>query len=447
MKKTLPLTRRGFLRGPGAFTLALPYLPSLPLISSNAFAQSGEKPRRLFIMINPHPPKNQHVPKGGYGRGFQMPETHEPLAKYKNKCLIFSNINMQTARDSNGNPHARASAQILTGNRSGGGDGLQALSESVDQYVAKKIERRAVESIVAGIVSRTSASHYFLAKGPTGNNLPFQNNPGDILNTLFKGFNPGSNSNSAANTPRVDRHMSVVDLVVEDYKSLRNKLSAEDKPRLDIHIESLFQLEQDLLAQKEFGSSQGASNCSLPQTEKVDIKNVAEVTPYHWQVARMGFACDRTRVMMISQDGARSGYDYSRHVTGIPGGKGLHGVSHNDPSGANLTKVRKWFAGHLVKFLDMLEETEDIDGSSMLDNTLLLWAGEIGSAADKHIMDGHVFTIFGGKNMGLDLGQHINGGGRNHNDVLTTVIQAMGLPDKAFGPAKYNKGRFESAFL
>ena len=449
-KKDKIITRRGFLHSSGSFTLALPFLESLPMISSNAYAQEG-RPKRFFFMINPHAPKGQHQPKG-FGRDFGVPETHEPLAAYKDQMLLISNIDFKTAQRSGGNPHAKASANLLTGRTS---NSTRGKGESVDQFISKAIDSpTATRSIEAGLANTGAAGHNFVVRGPTGNTLPFENDPGKIMDRLFKGFNPTASGGGEGGAPNkeaieaLQRKGNVLDLVIEDAKSLKNKLSANDKLRLDQHLESFFELEEELVREEASLNSGGptSAGCAVPSGIGIDAANdIPSVTPLHFRVATMAFACDRTRVWTLSQDGARGATNHG-FIPGFPNNR-IHPVSHNDGTGKNLTIMRRWYAERIASFMEMLNETEDVDGSKLIDNTMFVWSAEIGSAADAHELNGHVFTFMGGKNMGLDLGKAVNGNKRSHNDILTTIIKAMGLPNRTFGEDGFNGGPIDDAFV
>jgi hypothetical protein len=160
----------------------------------------------------------------------------------------------------------------------------------------------------------------------------------------------------------------------------------------------------------------------------------------------MALACDMTRVATFQWS---TGQSTTRHQW-IPeaSGKSHHGITHGgSPDRAAYDAITRWYAGRVAELLAQLQSTPDIDGSSLLDNTIVLWiAGEMGFA-DSHTFDDMPYVIFGGGGGTIATGQHLVYDGRAHNDLMVTLQRAMGMDDNSFGKPSYVQGPFEAVLL
>jgi hypothetical protein len=81
---------------------------------------------------------------------------------------------------------------------------------------------------------------------------------------------------------------------------------------------------------------------------------------------------------------------------------------------------------------------------SLLDNTLVVYFSECGYCVT-HAIESMPVMLFGGKNLGLQTGQHLEFGGRYMNDVWSAVCGAFGL-DAKFGDPALTKGPVSGLF-
>jgi hypothetical protein len=108
-----------------------------------------------------------------------------------------------------------------------------------------------------------------------------------------------------------------------------------------------------------------------------------------------------------------------------------HELSHagDDDAAARekLTKINVWHAEQVKYLLDGLLAAEELDGSSLLDHTLLLWGNELG-AGNTHSYKDIPWLLAGGGG-GLRMGRYLQLPDRPHNDLLVSVCNALGLAD------------------
>jgi len=78
--------------------------------------------------------------------------------------------------------------------------------------------------------------------------------------------------------------------------------------------------------------------------------------------------------------------------------------------------------------MDKLRATKEADGSSMLDNTLMLWGNELG-AGNSHTYKDIPWLLAGGAGGALKMGRYMQYSDQPHNNLLVSVCNAMGFDD------------------
>ena len=92
-----------------------------------------------------------------------------------------------------------------------------------------------------------------------------------------------------------------------------------------------------------------------------------------------------------------------------------------------------------AKFLDKLDAVPEGDGS-MLDNSLVVWGSELGKG-NTHSFDKIPFVVAGGAGGKLTTGRYLQFDNVEHNRLLVSMAQLMGLQDMAnFGATDTKTG-------
>ena len=103
-----------------------------------------------------------------------------------------------------------------------------------------------------------------------------------------------------------------------------------------------------------------------------------------------------------------------------------------------MTDINVWFAEQLAYLLAEMDKIPEGNGS-MLDNSVVMWCNELAyGAAHDHI--NVPFLLAGSCGGYFDTGRFVQYGGANHNDLLVSLCNAMGLPDQTFGNPAYCNG-------
>ncbi len=122
-----------------------------------------------------------------------------------------------------------------------------------------------------------------------------------------------------------------------------------------------------------------------------------------YELVTLAFQTDATRVIALARNGPQ---DYRQVVKGVT--EAWHPISHHNRNPEKLemaTKINEYLMGHFAKFLDKLERTKEADGSSVLDNSLVLYGD---SMSDGGHWGGNLPLILAGHAGGqLKQGQHL----------------------------------------
>ena len=192
----------------------------------------------------------------------------------------------------------------------------------------------------------------------------------------------------------------------------------------------------------------GPTGCVAPTMMPVDLN----VDDQYLQAGRLqmdlvaaALACDQTRIITIQWS-----YSESEHLFQFLQISGNHhAISHDfAASGTNYTaynRIQTWYAEQLAYFLGKLQSYQEGD-KTLLDNTLVLWATEIGESTQHDLML-MPYVFAGGAGGKIRPGRFIDYGTTRHdnNKMLVSIAHAMGAEDlTSFGDASGATGPLPS---
>ena len=125
--------------------------------------------------------------------------------------------------------------------------------------------------------------------------------------------------------------------------------------------------------------------------------------------------------------------------------EGHHDLSHrpdSEPAAlAKLTKINTWYAQQLATLITRLKAMPDGAGGSVFDDTLILWANEL-AKGNTHGRQNAGYVLAGNAGGALRTGRVLNyeGQGLPHNNLLVSILNAMGVPDTTFGKTDWCTG-------
>lgn len=421
------LNRRQVLTGLGGVTLALPLLRSL-----RAEADEPKPPKRLVLMYTP----NGVIPDGWWPTNvtseteFDLGAIHQPLAPYRQRLTFLGGVDMPVSNAGPGGLHQRGIGGLFTGAQlQAGGDFVDGCGQtsgwadgiSVDQAVAQAIgQGTLLSSLELGVRALDNDVQGRISYSGPGKPLPPINDPLAAFNRLF-GMIGGSQS--AMDALRATRR-SVLDAVQSQFSALTPRLSSEDKQKLAAHLELVRDVERRLTQTTATSScTPPAAPPTLDPNSETDMPLIADLL---LDMLAAAFACDLTRVAsyQISTSLNRIRYPW---LDSMDEG---HSLSHAGPSDTSahdqLIRRQTWHSGRLAYLMSRLANIQEADGSSVLDNTLVLWGNEV-SLGYTHSHENMPFLMAGG-GWHFRTGRYIRYQNASHNDLLVSVLNAMGVP-------------------
>ena len=372
------MNRRRFLRGLGA-CIALPAFASFAPARLLAAPGGAQAPVRMAFLYVP----NGIIPSAWWpeetGANFSLPATLQPLEKLREKFQLISGL-----QDVSANPgadgagdHARAGGTFLTGVRikKTAGSDIHA-GVSIDQTVAQRIghlTRFPSLELSCDSVRKAGdcdsgyscAYAYNLAWRSANQPLTPEPNPRLVFERLF---GVGSRDERVNNLKRRQQEQhSILDFVMDDADAIQKQMSGRDKQKLDQYLTSVREIEQRIERAERMPVNNPAADApaGIPS-------NFGEHIQLMFDMLVLAFQTDSTRVatMLIAAEGS------NRTFTEIGIAEGHHNLTHhhNDPELIGKVKqIDMWYTKHLAAFLQKLDETKDVDGQSLLHNSMIVY--------------------------------------------------------------------------
>ena len=446
---SLRISRRALLRGAGGIAIGLPFLEIMAK-SRSAGAAAPPIPQRFVVFFSPNGYIRPNWLPTGTEADFKLGRTLAKLEPYRQKLIVLDGVDNEAAKHGVGDDHMRGMGTMLTGTELLSGTTQGGCCEpaglaggvSVDQKIAQAIGTGTkFKSVEFGVQAGSSGTVWgYTSYADSNQPLPPENNPAAIFNRIFGQVGGDQTAIAKLQAER----KSVLDAVAGSYSSLAPKLGATDKEKLDLHLSQIRDLETRLTATGSVGAS-----CVKPGAPTIDFKsndNFPNVGKLQMDLLTMALACDLTRVASLQWENSVGGTRF----TWIGMTRGHHDMSHDADSIADtqekLTQIDTWYADQLFYLMDGMSKIPEGDtGGSMLDHTLILWCNEL-SRGNAHSHPDMPFLLAGGTDAApnpLKMGRYLQYGASptiKHNDMLVSLLNVFGLPDKTFGNPAYCSG-------
>ena len=467
-------SRREALQLLGALGVA-PLLAERP-----AHAQPpGAGPRRVVFFYTPNGTIGPQWRPRGSETAFTFGRILTPLEPFRPKLIVLGGVNMALADAGFGSHHTRGMGGLLTGRpilmgsfkSAGPPTAGWASGISIDQHIARTVGTatrfrtlelgvRVIDAEVRGRLSYLGASQP----------VPPMESPYDAFDRLFAGVRPpptgggtvppgptGPAPDPAAERLRAERR-SVLDFVVAELGAVRPRIGADDRTRLDAHLESIRDIERRLgpVSPPPGGGpapmpTPAPASCQTPAAgARIDVaanENMPMVGKLQMDLLVSALACDATRLATLQWTHAESNQSFP--WIGVTGQH--HVISHSGDNDAaaqeNLTKINVWYAQQMAYLLERMAAVREGD-RTLLDNTAVVWLIEVGKG-NNHAHRDLPFLIAGSCGGHFRTGRFVDymaggGAGHPHNNLLVSLAQAMGLKDTTFGDPAHCTGPLPS---
>jgi len=429
------VTRRRFLRGLGA-CMALPALESVRpltlLATEPGKIAAAAAPRRMAFLYFPNGAIHRTWWPKGEGKDFTFNRTMEPLESIKHKLQVIGGLDHRNATpgpDGAGD-HARAGGTFLTGVRvkkTAGGD-IHA-GVSIDQLVAQQVghlTRFPSLELSCDAVRKSGncdsgyscAYQFNLAwRSPTTPVAP-EPNPRLLFERLFGEGAPGQRREHLK--MRQQQQRSILDFVLDDAKTLQRQLAARDKQKLDEYLASVREIEKRIQASERFG---GAPDPAVDAPAGIPT-SYQEHMRLMFDMLALAFQTDSTRVatLLLAHDGS------NRTFPEIDIAEGHHNLSHHmnkDETMDKISQIDHWYIQQLAWFLNKLDQTKDLDGKSVLDNSMIVY-GCGNSDGNAHTHVNLPIILAGGGGGTLQTGRYLKLDHVPMSNMLLGLAERMG---------------------
>jgi hypothetical protein len=263
--------------------------------------------------------------------------------------------------------------------------------------------------------------------------LPMIRDPRAAFDSLF---GVGSTPAERAANRRADK--SILDWVTDEVSRLQRSLGADDQQRLGKYLEDVREVERRIQRIEAHNSSGEVRE--LPAAPIGVPDDFAEHVKLMFDLQVLAFASDVTRVFSF-----KMGRDGSARVYPDSGVRAaFHPASHHGEREDRVTdfmKINRYHVGLVPYFLKKLNETQDGDGLTLLDNTLVIYGSPMGNSNVHNHKRCPLFMA--GKAGGALRGNlHLKAAdGTPMANVFLSLLNDIGLEDlKSFGDST---GRFE----
>jgi len=420
-------------------------LPLLDVMSgTRLFAADNERPamRLAYLYIPNGVAEGAWLPQevGADGRLIRLNEWMSSLEPYREQLTVFRN--MWTPR---GNGHIAGTATWLTGGFFDG-EKLNAGGASVDQIAARHLRGQTLlpslelssrgEGIFTSSLPRNSIS-WVDAVTPAPRDIE----PRAVFDRMFRAGESGLGSRS------------VIDLVLEDARRLKRRVSIDDQKKIDEYLDSVRAIERRIT----FAETQKARASQTPGLLQSIDRPDAGIPDDHGEYMRtmldmivLAFWADATRVCTFMMDHGQS----NRYFNFIDGVNGTwHALSHwKDISGRTedddgktswssrdekrtmYNRVTAWHTEQVAYLLGRLASIKDQHGS-LLDSSMIVYGSSL-SDGHEHSEKNLPLLLAGG---GTRIKQGRQQGHRRDTSMSglhLAMLQHLGVPANSFAETR-----------
>jgi hypothetical protein len=427
-------------------SLALPAFESL--VSPTLLAAAAGKPGALATTASGAPLRMAYVyvPNGvnqghwwpeGEGKDFVLSRTLQPLEKVRGQVQVLGGLDHLNANGGLDGPgdHARASGTFLTGVRvrkTAGAD-IHA-GVSVDQVAAQRVGHLtrfpSLELTCDGVRksgncdSGYSCAYQFnLAWSNATVPVSPEPNPRLVFERLFGAGAPSERRKNLA--LRREQQRSILDFIDDDTRALERQLGHHDQKKLDEYLTSVREIERRLEQSERF---QDVPNPSVEAPSGIP-SSFQEHIQLMFDMMILAFQTDSTRIatFLLANEGS------NRTFPDVNISEGHHNLSHHRNKQETLAKIAdidRWYVSQLARFLEKMGSIHDIDGQSLLHNSMIVYGSGNGDG-NSHTHSNLPIILAGSGGGTLSAGRHVKFKAQPMSNLYLSMLDRMGVDNLA----------------
>jgi len=247
-------------------------------------------------------------------------------------------------------------------------------------------------------------------------------------------INVGKESIRGALGRRQAEQHSILDFVLQDANAVQRKLNGRDRQKLDQYLTSVREIEQRIEKADRMPVTDPGMNppAGIPPAFDEHIALLCDMMI-------LAFQTDSTRIatMLLAGEGS------NRTFSELGFAEGHHNLTHHENREEMIDKVKEidlWYVKQLARFLEKMEQTKDVDGHSLLHNSMIVYGS--GNADGNRHSHNNLPILLAGAGGGLKPGRYVKANAKPLTNLFLTMADRMG----AQGIAKHgdSTGRLET---
>lgn len=430
-----PLTRRIFLHGAGV-VMALPWLESAPVwgapaVNPNA---SSTPPQRFIVQFMGTGISPSNWWAKGDGAAMELGPSLKPLEPFKSKLNV---INGLFNKPSVGvGIHPGMTGNILSGMPLTRGTVLHG-GISMDQVLAARLGQDSVQpSLVLACEQPLTGFHESNFSMAYSSHISWQSADSPVPTEVY----PSLAFDSLFENSGSQRNSSILDRVSSEAATLRRKVSASDRSKLDEYLNSVREVEQraqrmrtevDKAASR--AADKGKPMLAMKRPENGLPEDIREHMRLMCDIVALAIQTDKTRIasMLMCRDLSGLFYPFldvrdSHHI-----------ASHSDES-TGYQQITHLYTSQLAYLAGKLDAMKEGEGT-VLDNSCILWLSNMFSGSRHDNTHLPVLTV-GGMQGHLQTGRVLNFRDKGDDNrklcsLYLGLMDRMGVKLDKFGDA------------
>ena len=364
--------RRNFLKGAGV-AIVLPLLESMPTLRAAQKAAKSTGPVKRFVCLS----NNYGIYKKGFfpaaaGTDYALPPTLKPLERHRRDFTVFSNLDHGNTGGHQGVP------VLLSGVRPHLATGFPEGNLSLDQKMADHV---GAATRFPSLTVRVNESN-LISFTRAGVQVPAI----DLRQTYRALFLEEPAAAKAKQRQQFKLHGSILDVVLEQAKTLKGQLGKQDQHKFEEYLDSVRSLEKKIVQQEPWVDR---PKPKTDHTEPPQGKGTAADLKAMMELIALAIQTDSTRAITLSSGFVNGDF-------GLNGG--YHGFSHHgnrDSHTSALMKIEANMTTQMAHLLDLLKAQPDpVNGGTLLDHTMVFFG--CGMATGTHSTKNLPLLLAGG---------------------------------------------------
>ncbi len=433
-----------------------------PLLSSREGYAGTEIKKRFLVMHTANGViQEKFWPNGKPGDYNFDNRSLEPLAKYKTDLNIIKGI--AVTRGAN-DAHAGGMVALLTGDvtseRSRNAEGKKdlytgdylAMGPSIDQMFAASIKAKlTLSSLHLSVLPVKERWTKYFTFNSQGKKIPREGNPFTVYESLFAELSGCGGPGILPSNPAMAlRRKSVLDAILADLKTAMNHtgLTGDERDKIDEYMTNVRDIETRLAqaGTKNDDVCDTLKNLSTDERPSVSKENYPQIAELMQDLAVAALQMDLTRVVTLGYSVAGIGgipssflkYDNkpivnSHHTL-------THGESDPNDYRQKCQVIDQFHASQFARLIGKMKAIKDGD-SNLLNNSLALWATEIGDGKN-HSAENVPFILAGTAGKAIKTGRYIvTSESVQHQGLLLDILGGLGIQKNQIGRSPVNPKR------